>query len=150
MQGINIREIRTSDYNDIYLLNQELNPKLHQFSAEKVKERIDYILQNTKDIIFVSEQNDEVIGYIHGSPYELLFSDSLINVLGFVVKEKYRDNGVGSMLIGHLEDWVINNRFSGIKLLTHPSRVNAHRFYEQHGYIHTKDQKNYMKMFKLI
>jgi ribosomal protein S18 acetylase RimI-like enzyme len=147
MKGINVREIRTADYNDIYLLNQEFNPKLFQFSAEKVKERIDYILKNTKDIIFVSELKDEVIGYIHGSPYELLFSDSLINVLGFVVKGKYRNNGVGNMLIRYLEGWAINNRFSGIKLLTHPSRVNAHRFYERHGYIHTKDQKNYMKMF---
>jgi predicted N-acetyltransferase YhbS len=146
---INIRKIKTVDYNNVYLLNQEFNPKLYLFSAEKVKERIDYILQNTKDIIFVSEQSNEVIGYIHGSPYELLFSESLINVLGFVVKEKYRNNGVGSMLIGHLESWAKNNGFSGIKLLTHPLRVNAHRFYERHGYIHTKDQKNYMKMFNL-
>ncbi len=72
--NINVRKIRTADYNDIYLLNNEFNPKLYLFSAEKVKERIDYILCNTKDIIFVSEQNNEVIGYIHGSPYELLFS----------------------------------------------------------------------------
>ena len=142
-----VREIRTADYNDIYFLNKEFNPELYLFSAEKVKERIDYILQNTQDIIFVSEQKDEVIGYIHGSPYELLFSDSLINVLGFVVKEKYQNNGVGSMLIGHLESWAKNKGFSGIKLLTHPWRVNAHRFYERHGYIHTKDQKNFMKMF---
>lgn len=144
---INVREIRTADYNDIYLLNKEFNPKLYLFSAEKVKERIDIILRNTKDIIFVSEQKDEVIGYIHGSPYELLFSDSLINILGFVVKEKYRNNGVGSMLIEHLESWAKNKGFSGIKLLTHPLRITTHRFYEQHGYIHTKDQKNYMKMF---
>ena len=144
---INVREIRISDYTDICLLNQEFKPKLNQFSAERVKERIDYILKNTKDIIFVSEHMDEVIGYIHGSPYELLFSNSLINVLGFVVKEKYRNSGVGSMLIGRLESWARENGFSGIKLLTHPSRINAHRFYERHGYIHTKDQKNYMKIF---
>ena len=80
MKEINVREIRTSDYNDIYLLNQEFKPKLNHFSPEKVKERIEYILKNTKDIIFISEQKDEVIGYIHGSQYELLFSDSLINI----------------------------------------------------------------------
>ena len=144
---IGVREIKTADYNDIYLLNKEFNPKLYLFSADKVKERIDYILRNTKDIIFVGEQKDEIIGYIHGSPYELLFADSLINVLGFIVKEKYRNHSVGSMLIGQLESWAKNNGFSGIKLLTHPWRVNAHRFYERHGYVHTKDQKNYMKMF---
>ena len=145
--NIKVREIITSDYNDIYLLNKEFNPQLGLFSAEKVRERIDTILQTTRDVIFVSEQKDEVIGYIHGSPYELLYSDSLINVLGFVVKENYQNNGVGSMLIKHLESWAKSKGFSGIKLLTHPCRVNAHRFYERHGYIHTKDQKNYVKMF---
>ena len=148
MKEVNIREIKPTDYKDIYLLNQEFNPKLCSFSAERVKERIDFITNNTKDIIFVSEQGSEVIGYLHGSPYELLFSDSLINVLGLVVKEKYRNNGVGSMLIGSLECWAKSNGFSGIKLLTHPSRVNAQRFYERHGYVHTKDQKNYMKIFE--
>lgn len=145
--NINIREIKTEDHNDIYLLNIEFNAKLSIFSAEKVKERIEYILQNTKDIIFVAEREEEIIGYIHGSPYELLYSDSLINVLGFVVKEKYRNNGVGNMLIEHLEHWAKNKGFYGMKLLTHPVRVNAHKFYERHGYIYTKDQKNYMKVF---
>ena len=148
MNEVVIREIRSADYKDIYSLNQELNPKLHSFSSERVKERIDFIINNTKDIVFVSEQGNEVIGYIHGSPYELLFLDSLVNVLGFVVKEKYRNNGVGSKLIDSLECWAKDNSFSGIKLLTHPNRINAHRFYERHGYIHTKDQKNYMKMFR--
>lgn len=148
MKDFVIREIKSTDYKDIYLLNQELNPKLCSFSAERVKERIGFIVNNSKDIIFVSEQGNEVIGYIHGSPYELLFSDSLVNVLGFVVKEKYRNKGVGSTLIGSLECWAKNNGFFGIKLLTHPCRINAHRFYERHGYIHTKDQKNYMKIFQ--
>ena len=146
MEEISVREIRPTDYTDIYLLNKEFNTKLEVFSAERVKKRIQYITENTKDIIFVCEKGHEVIGYIHGSPYELLFSDSLINILGFVVKEKYRNNGVGSMLIEHLDSWAKNKGFSGIKLLTHPLRITAHRFYEQHGYIHTKDQKNYMKM----
>ena len=147
MKKIVVREIRVTDYQDIYLLNQDFNPSLYLFSAEKVKERIEFIKRNTKDIIFVCEQSDQIIGYIHGSPYELLFSDSVINVLGFVVKEEYRNNGVGSMLIEGLEYWAKNNGFSGIKLLSHPSRINAHRFYSRHGYNFTKDQKNFMKMF---
>ncbi|WP_340252738.1 GNAT family N-acetyltransferase [Brevibacillus borstelensis] len=56
-----------------------------------------------KDVIFVCKQNNEVIGYIHGSPYELLFSDSLVNVLGFVVKDQYRNQGIGRMLIERVE-----------------------------------------------
>lgn len=147
MGKYNIREIKAVDYKDIYILNKEFNPKYNLYSEDKVQERIELIIRNTKDIIFVCELSGEVIGYIHGSPYELLFSDSLINVLGFIVKEKYRNMGVGSMLIDRLEYWAKSNNISGIKLLTHPIRVDAHRFYEQRGYIYTKNQKNYLKSF---
>ncbi|GMX67023.1 hypothetical protein Elgi_62960 [Paenibacillus elgii] len=78
----------------------------------------------------------------------MLFSDSLLNVLGFVVKEQYRNQGVGGMLIQSLEDWAETNGFSGIKLLSHPSRIHAHRFYERRGYVFTKEQKNYIKEFR--
>ncbi|KJD42805.1 GNAT family N-acetyltransferase [Paenibacillus terrae] len=148
MKEKNVRGIRVTDYHDIYLLNQDFNPKLYLFSEEKVKEKIEIITKKTKDMIFVCEENNEVIGYIHGSPYELLFSDSLVNVLGFVVKEKYRNQGVGSLLIERLEQWGKSHGFSGIKLLSHPSRIHAHRFYEQRGYMFTKDQKNFIKKFK--
>ncbi|MGF9908090.1 hypothetical protein [Brevibacillus porteri] len=77
-----MREIRVADYRDIYLLNLEFNPNLHPFTEDQVREKIEILTKKTNDMIFVCEQNNEVIGYIHGSPYELLFSDSLVNVLG--------------------------------------------------------------------
>ncbi|MFC9777452.1 GNAT family N-acetyltransferase [Paenibacillus chitinolyticus] len=147
MKEKKVREIRLPDYPAIYLLNQDFNPNLHSFSEQKVKEKIEIITQKTNDIIFVCEQDEEVIGYIHGSPYELLFSDSLVNVLGFVVKKTFRNQGAGSMLIESLEAWGKTNGFYGIKLLSHPSRTAAHRFYEKRGYAFTKDQKNFIKTF---
>jgi hypothetical protein len=35
MKEINVRKIRTSDYNDIYLLNQEFNPNLIIYFQKK-------------------------------------------------------------------------------------------------------------------
>ncbi|WP_342771436.1 GNAT family N-acetyltransferase [Paenibacillus sambharensis] len=142
-----IREIRITDYLDIYLLNREFNPNLAHFPEEKVKEKIQTITQETTDKIFVFELNNEVVGYIHGSRYELLFADSMINVLGFVVKEHYRNQGIGSKLMDCLEHWAWEEGYSGIKLLSHPSREQAHRLYHKRGYQYTKDQKNYMKSF---
>lgn len=143
MEQINIREIETSDYNDIYLLNQELG---YLFAIEKVKDRISYITENTKDVILVVEKDNEVIGYIHGSPYELLYNDSLINILGFVVKGDYRNTGVGNELINSLEDWAKENGYSGIRLVSGYDRTDAHRFYEKHGYSNKKNQKNFIKV----
>lgn len=87
IENKNIREIHVNDYRDIYFLNQDFNPNLHTFSEERVKGKIEIISKKTKDIVFVYEDKNGILGYIHGSPYELLFSESLINILGFVVKE---------------------------------------------------------------
>lgn len=148
MNQKSIRRARVTDYADIYMLNLDFNPNLRTFSENKVKEKLETIIHHTNDMILVCEYNDEVIGYIHGSPYELLFSDSLVNVLGFVVKERYRNQGTGSLLIESLEQWAQSGGYSGIKLLSHPSRIQAHNFYERRGYQFTKDQKNFIKKLK--
>ncbi len=140
-----IREIRVADYRDIYLLNLDFNPNLHAFAEESVKKKIEILAARTNDVVFVCEQGGQVVGYIHGSPYELLFSGSLVNILGFVVKESRRNQGIGGRLMRHLEQWGREHGFSGIKLLSHPSRTTAHRFYEKRGFRFTKDQKNFIK-----
>jgi len=144
LNTIAIREILKNDFEDIYILNKELG---YEYNEGKVKKRIEYLLKNTKDIVFVAEQKNEVIGYIHGSPYELLYSDSLVNILGFVVKEQYRNQCVGSILIAKLECWAKENGFYGIRLVSGVDRLNAHKFYENHGYIFRKNQKNFTKTF---
>ncbi|WP_195428229.1 GNAT family N-acetyltransferase [Clostridium sp. D46t1_190503_E9] len=141
---INIRKISISDYRDIYLLNKELG---YLYPEEKVREKIKYIIENKKDIILVAYIENNIIGYIHGGEYELLYSDSLINILGFVVKESYRKNGVGTALINKLEEIARENKFSGIRLVSGIDRENAHRFYERNGYIYRKEQKNFIKLF---
>ena len=143
LNTISIREIIENDFKDIYVLNQELG---YEYDNQKVEKRIEYILQNTKDVIFVAQQNDEVIGYIHGSPYELLYADSLVNILGIVVKNKYRSLGVGSILIEKLECWSKENGFYGVRLVSGADRVIAHKFYEKHGYVNRKNQKNFIKI----
>lgn len=54
MRHINVREIKITDYNDIYFLNQDLG---YFYPIEKVKKRIARITQNTKDIILVAQQD---------------------------------------------------------------------------------------------
>lgn len=141
---VSIRRVSISDYKDIYMLNKELG---YLYEEEKVRKKIKYIIENKKDIILVAYINNNIIGYIHGSEYELLYSDSLINILVFVVKESYRKNGVGTALIDKLEEIAIEKKYSGIRLVSGIDREDAHRFYERNGYIYRKEQKNFIKLF---
>lgn len=126
------------------MLNKELG---YLYEEEKVRKKIKYIIENKKDIILVAYINNNIIGYIYGSEYELLYSDSLINILGFVVKESYRKNGVGTALIDKLEEIAIEKKYSGIRLVSGIDREDTHRFYERNGYIYRKEQKNFIKLF---
>lgn len=141
---LNIRKVSISDYKDIYLLNKELG---YLYEEVKIREKIKYIIENKKDIILVAYIDNNIVGYIHGSEYELLYSDSLINILGFVVKESYRKNGIGTALINKLEGIAREKKYSGIRLVSGIERENAHRFYERNGYIYRKEQKNFIKLF---
>ena len=130
MSNLYIRQAVEDDFHDICLLSQELG---YECDEQKVKERIKYILKNTKDIIFVARQADEVIGYIHGSPYELIFADSLVNILGVVVNKQHRNLGVGGKLMEKLESWAKENGFSGVRLVSGEDRLNAHKINEITG-----------------
>jgi GNAT superfamily N-acetyltransferase len=74
----------------------------------------------------------------------------MVNILGFVVKGKCRNQGVGKLLGQSLEQWAKENGHTGIRLDSGFSRSAAHRFYESQGYTHVKDHKCFRKMFKSI
>ncbi|GAB6168054.1 GNAT family N-acetyltransferase [Clostridium carnis] len=144
MVGFDIRECELEDYREICKLNKDFG---YAYKEEIVLKRVKNILTNKRDIILVAQLNDDVIGYLHGSSYEALYSDLLVNILGFVVDEKFRSLGVGNELIKELEKWAKDNSFSGVRLISSYDSLEAHKFYEKHGYINRKNQKNYIKVF---
>ncbi len=145
MEAFTIRTVQIEDAEQIYVLNQEFNPKFYQFTAEQVQQRIRSLLINERDIVLIAEKNQQVIGFIHGSLYELLFSELMVHVVCLIVSESNRQQGVGSQLLAELEQWATQQGAKAMKLLSHPIRTNAHRLYEKRGYTYTKDQKNFVK-----
>lgn len=140
-----IRRIEVSDFEAIYKLNLELNPKLSEFSPEQVKERIRFLVTKTEDIVFVVVDEGAVVGYIHGSPYVSLFSDTVVLIKLFIVSASARGQGIGGKLLESLEAWSKERGFTGMRLNCRADRLDTHRFYLKHGYVVKKDQKNFVK-----
>lgn len=126
-----IRSVAPGDYQYISVLSRELG---YEFPLEKVESRIRYITENTKDIILVAEINGEVAGYIHASPYELMFSEPIMNIVAFVVNTTYRGTGIGHRLLAQMERLAQENKFTMIRLTSAMHRTHAHQFYDAHGY----------------
>ena len=144
MEDIKIRSVTPEDYEEIYTLSAELG---YSYPVEKIRDRIRQITENTKDMILVAEAGGKAVGYIHASPYEAMYHDPIMNVLGFVVAEEKRGAGIGHLLITEMERQAREHGFTGIRLTSGDYRKGAHHFYEKHGYANKKTSYKFIKNF---
>ena len=140
-----IRACTISDYAPIHELNQ--NAFGYTYPLDKTKIRLEEILDRQTDKLFVACIDDQDVGYIHGSDYECTYSDTLKNIMAIAVDERYQGHGVGKALLGAIENWARECGCCGIRLVSGFDRTGAHAFYLRCGYIHRKQQKNFIKIF---
>ncbi|WMJ22359.1 GNAT family N-acetyltransferase [Paludicola sp. MB14-C6] len=140
-----IRRVTSDDYMDIYNINKESLG--YDYSEDKTKMQLEKIMQLQSNIIFVAQQENHVIGYIHLSEYENTYHDSLKNIVTFAVAKNYQNHGVGEKLITAAEEWAKESGSRGIRLVTGHERKAARKFYAKHGYELRKEQSNLIKWF---
>lgn len=141
-----IRECEVSDYKRICEINKSAFG--YVYDLEKTKDRLTTILKSSTNKIYVACNQEEVIGYIHGSDYECTYNDSLKNIMAFAVDPKYQGKGIGKALLHCLEDWAKQCQCCGVRLVSGFDRTSAHAFYLRCGYVERKRQKNFIKIFE--
>jgi len=139
-----LREFNLNDLEEINNLNIQLE---YDFPKEKLKERVEYLINKYDAKIFVAVHNLKVIAYIHGSAGDRIYDDKLFIIHTLVVDEEYRGLGVGNKLIAKIEEWIKANNYLSVGLWSRLDRTGAHRFYEKRGYINERTQKYYLKLF---
>ena len=140
-----VRQAVISDAEDIYYINK--TSLGYEYDFEKQKLKIEAVLNDETQVIFVAESDNKVVGYIHLVNYDVIYADNFKNCLGLAVDNDYKRNGIGSALLKQAEIWAKENGAVGIRLCSGAERVNAHKFYESQGYEVTKLQKNLKKIF---
>ncbi|MBR5032895.1 MAG: GNAT family N-acetyltransferase [Treponema sp.] len=102
-------------------------------------------LNEAREAVFVAETDGDVIGYIHIERYDVLYFETMANVLGLSIFKAYHKMGVGKSLLFAAEDWAKQNHIKMIRLNSGMNRTDAHGFYEHLGYVSEKDQKRFVK-----
>ena len=69
------------------------------------------------EVVFVAEYKKKVIGFIHAQIYDVLYYESMVNILGLAVDSKFTKNGVNS---DTSEPLARKNRASLTVILSHP------------------------------
>ena len=140
-----IRKVRLDDADDIYYINK--TSLGYDYDSDKQKIKIQNVIKDESQVIFVAEIGNKAVGYIHLVNYDVIYADNYKNCLGLAVDNNYKRMGIGSALLNKGELWAKENGAAGIRLCSGIERESAHKFYLANGYKENKIQKNLKKNF---
>ena len=95
--------------------------------------------------VYEDEELQTVVGFVHAEVYESLYSYASLNILGLAVLPEFQGKGIGKELMHYLEVNAKNDSVSFVRLNSADYRVEAHKFYENIGYVCDKIQKRFIK-----
>lgn len=109
-----------------------------------VKERLEK-LDIKREVVYVAELDGAVAGYVHAEVYNLLYFESMVNILGLAVSSECRRQGAGKALMKRVEEWAKERGIKEIRLNSGGSRKEAHEFYRAIGFDDEKVQIRFLK-----
>lgn len=141
------RKAEISDSRRISELFEEmLRTIYHTDDVEGYEEGyLDKFFSESEDIIYVAELEKEVVAFLSVEVYR---EDGYVYLDDLSVTAKYRDNGIGTKLIGLAEEYC---KTAGIRAIVfHVEKTNerAHQLYRKLGYQDNEDQGDRMRMVK--
>ncbi len=132
-------QIRKAEIKDaVKICGISCNDPGHECDDLLVKNRLKNISPN-RETVFVAESGGEVIGSIHAEKYELLYCETMANILGLAVKSEFRRMGAGRKLISAAENRALENGIKIIRINSGISRTGVHEFYRSIGFDSKKD-----------
>lgn len=115
-------------------------------TSEKVVEaRLRKFADDKFGVVYVADANGVVLGWIQVSLRSTVESGECAEIVGLVVDENSRGQGIGKTLVTQGEDWARKMHQHSLRVRTNVVRVESHRFYESLDFEETKKQTVYRK-----
>lgn len=103
-------------------------------------------LDPDREAVFVAVMGESgAVGYIHVERYDVLYFETMANILGLAVRSDFQRNGIGKALISRAETWARDHGIHLMRLNSGISRKGAHAFYRKQGYVDEKKQLRFTK-----
>ena len=145
MSDFIIRKIELKDAGELCkICSEEMG---YECAPALVKSKIEK-LDSKREAVFVAEEESQLLGFIHVERYDVLYFESMANILGLAVKKVFQKQGLGKALLLAAENWAQENGIRLMRLNSGINRTDAHGFYEHLGYVSEKEQKRFVKNLK--
>ena len=122
--------MNSNDLPDVVELTKQLG---YPSTSTEIENRFERLRTEPGDLLLVARQ-EKVYGWIHLRTELSLGSDPRVEVVGLVVDEAVRGQGIGAKLMDEAERWARKQGLAKMRLRSNIKRGDAHRFYEKLGY----------------
>ena len=137
--------IRTAAINDSESLTELSNQLGYETKHAEVVNRLEKILANDDNCVYVAVQNGKIVGWIHGFYALRIESEFFVEIGGLVVDEHFRKHGIGKKLVEKVLQWSKLKKCANVRVRCNVIRKESHRFYENIGFAINKEQKIFTK-----
>ncbi len=128
-----IRKIELKDLEAVFELLDELYENKIEYSifVEKYKSS----LKDDNFYGIVATEDSKVVGVLIARAINRLAKrKNILFIDDLIVNEKYRNTGIGKLLIQNAVDYAVSIDCESLELTSLISNTNAHRFYENNGF----------------
>ena len=114
-------------------------------TPESIQERLRLLASQGESSVRVALVDGEVVGWIQVGCTLSLEAGAQAILLGLVVDEACRGQGIGAALVGEAEAWARARGLAILRVRTQVTRTDTHRFYANLGFEETKRQVVFRK-----
>jgi GNAT superfamily N-acetyltransferase len=125
----------------------ELSSQLgYPVSEAELGRRLTHLLSRPDHYVLLAETtSDQVVGWIHAAEQWVLESEPACEILGLVVDQNCRGQGIGRTLVAAIESWAGTRGIVALRVRSNIVRAESHPFYERLGFTRVKSQHVYRK-----
>ncbi len=127
------RIIEDADLRRAYPLMEQLRP--NTLTLDEFIPKVHEGIEKEGYTLFALEEDGNMLALCGVQAMYTLYYDRCLWVCDLVTDERFRSRGHGRRLLGHVEEWALENGFRTIALSSGIQRKDAHRFYlDKMGY----------------
>ncbi len=134
-------EIRTAKISDALAITNLVGQLGYPAELVSIESRLSILLSNHDITVFVAVVDEQVVAWMQANYSMSLETDYGVEIIGLVVDDQIRGQGVGAALIREVVLWARKKEAGFLRVRCNVVRTESHLFYQKNGFTLRKEQK---------